>query len=103
MKTIFTPGPWELEAGRNFKTTSGEFYISYGRDRYDNPKFKSFVELDNNAVLIAAAPDMYEALKALYEHCAMVHNAWGDGCNQKESDAAIKAGKAAMRKAEGIS
>jgi hypothetical protein len=64
MDTKHTPGPWTLEAGRNFITSSGEFYITYGQDRYKNPKFKDFCELDANARLIAAAPDMLSALKA---------------------------------------
>jgi hypothetical protein len=54
-----------------------------------------------NARLIAAAPEMLEALTALYEHCAMVHKHWGEGCNQKQADAAIAAGLAAIAKAEG--
>lgn len=51
--------------------------------------------------LIRVAPELLEALEGLYRHCAMVHNKWGDGCNQKEANAAIEAGKAAIRKAKG--
>jgi hypothetical protein len=51
--------------------------------------------------LVAAAPDMLEALQNLYLHCAMIHKYWGDGCNQKESDSAIAAGEAAIKKALG--
>jgi hypothetical protein len=51
--------------------------------------------------MIAACPDLLEALKALYEHCCMIHKYWGDGCNQREADAAIVAGLAAIAKAEG--
>ena len=36
------------------------------------------------------------ALKALFEHCAMVHKYWGDGSNAKEADAAIKSARAAI-------
>ena len=53
-----------------------------------------------NARLIAAAPDMYAALAALFEHCAMVHNRWGDGCNSKQAAAAIAAGRAALAKVQ---
>lgn len=59
-----TPGPWQLEAGRSFKTASGEFYITYGKDRFGNPLFRDFCELDANARLIAAAPDLLEAAEA---------------------------------------
>ena len=39
-------------------------------------------ERDINASLIAS-------LEGLFEHCAMLHKHWGDGCNAKQSDAAI--------------
>ena len=51
--------------------------------------------------LIAAAPDLLEALESLFENCAMVHKKWGDDFNQKEADAAIKQAKAAIAKAKG--
>lgn len=60
-----TPGPWTLEAGRTFQTGSGEFYLSYGKDRHGNPKFRDFCELDANARLIAAAPEMLAALERI--------------------------------------
>lgn len=56
-----TPGPWQLGAGRTFTTTSGEFYITYGQDRHKNPLFRDFCELDANARLIAAAPELLGA------------------------------------------
>lgn len=56
---------------------------------------------EDYARLIAAAPDLLASLEALFEHCAMVHKHWGDGSNQKEADAAIKAGRAALQKARG--
>jgi hypothetical protein len=61
-KTKHTPGPWVVLAGRVISTRSGQFYLTYGKDKYGNPLFKDFVELDHNASLIAAAPAMYEAL-----------------------------------------
>ncbi len=54
-----------------------------------------------NARLIAAAPDLLAALVALFENCAMPHKYWGEGCNQKEADAAKEAGRAAIAKATG--
>ena len=56
---------------------------------------------EKDAALVAAAPELLDALKGLFEHCAMIHRVWGDGSNQKEADAAIAAGKAAIAKAEG--
>jgi hypothetical protein len=58
-----TPGPWKLGGGRSFETSSGEFYITYDKDKYGNPLFKNFCELDRNAQVIATAPEMLEVLK----------------------------------------
>jgi len=59
----FTPGPWSLEAGRSIVTPSGRFYLGYGsHPKSGNPEFRNFVELDNNAHLCAAAPELYAAL-----------------------------------------
>lgn len=60
-----TPGPWNLEAGRSIVTSSGAFYLSYGTDKASGaPHFSNFCELDANARLIAASPDLLVALEA---------------------------------------
>ena len=80
----FTPGPWSLEAGRSIVTPSGRFYLGYGsHPKSGNPEFRNFVELDNNAHLCAAAPELYEALDD------MVHG----------RDGAIERARAALGKA----
>jgi len=56
---------------------------------------------DANARLIAAAPEMLEALEGIFEHCSLVHKHWGEGCNQREANAAIKAASVAIAKAKG--
>jgi len=53
-----------------------------------------------DAPVLAAAPELLEALKALFEHCEMVHNRWGEDSNLTEANAAIAAGRAAIAKAE---
>ena len=45
-------------------------------------------------------PEMIAALEGLFEHCAMVHNKWGEGSNLREADAAIKAARIALNKAQ---
>ena len=61
---MHTKGPWKLEAGRSVVTESGTFYVTYGKDKHRNPLWlSSFSELDANARLISAAPDMLAALK----------------------------------------
>jgi hypothetical protein len=45
--------------------------------------------------------EMLEAMTELFEHCSMIHKHWGSNSNQKEADAAIAKGKAAIQKAKG--
>lgn len=103
-KLKYTPGPWN--AGRADMAT-----IEYGAESKwiyggKNQKYvalasgidiKSFEEVMSNAFLIAAAPDLYEALKAIME-------AHGPGtlCNDKIYMDAVKAlYKADLYKMEG--
>jgi hypothetical protein len=58
-------------------------------------------ERDCNARLIAAAPDLLDALEELFAQCAMVNKYGGTAYNQKEATAAIEAGRAAIAKAQG--
>lgn len=51
---------------------------------------------DENAAVLKAAPALRTALESLFEHCAMPHKHWGEGCNRREADAAIAAGRAAL-------
>ncbi len=46
-----------------------------------------------------AAPDLLAAMEAMFEQCTMIHKHWGEGCNQKQAGAAIKAGREAIAKA----
>jgi len=59
-----TPGPWKAEQVRNdWKVTSDDYGRIVTRICYPDPKVDTTVEAD--ARLIAAAPEMYETLKAI--------------------------------------
>ena len=58
-------------------------------------------EMEANAQLISAAPELLEALNGLFRECVMIHKYGGTACNQKESDLAISNAKKAMAKATG--
>ena len=63
--TKYTPGPWLLTAGRMIETTSGRFYLTYHTEqRTGRAEFQNFTELDANARLVAATPDLFEACRA---------------------------------------
>ncbi len=55
-----TPGPWKLDSGRRIITPSGTFFLSYGKDQRGHVGFKDFCELDRNAHLVAACPELYQ-------------------------------------------
>jgi hypothetical protein len=57
-------------------------------------------ETKRNAYLMAAAPRMYDALKELFEQCAMVHKYWGEDSNTQQANDAIANARAAIAKAE---
>ena len=65
-----TPSPWELLDGRNIKTVNGIFFLSYGCDEHSKKPFffskeNGWSELDANAKLTAAAPELLDALKEM--------------------------------------
>jgi hypothetical protein len=53
------------------------------------------------AEFLSAAPDLLAALESLFEHCAMIHNQWGDKSNARQADESIAAARAAIKKAKG--
>ena len=91
--TKHTPGPWEA-----FASHAG-LYVIDSAEQGAICKIEWCLEDEANARLIAAAPELLQAIKDLFRECAMVHKSWGDGDNTKEADAAIKRAKDAIAKA----
>lgn len=105
-----TPGPWHTEPdldhiehhpyhdNRYICSGDGE---TQGRDWSIIARMTDHPQQAGNAALIAAAPDLLAALQALFAECAMIHRYGGEANNQREADAAIAAGRAAIAKATG--
>ena len=95
METKHTPGPWFMETWSKFngeQVTQVSAFSEYG-----NRTMQAIVNSGNseaNARLIAAAPDLLEALKEI------VSAADGDGWNQL--DAGLRKARAAIAKATGV-
>ena len=100
-----TPGPWKVEEYQNYfeiwpDRKSGAVQIIAATHHWECEAWKN--DDRANARLIAAAPELYDAIKRLFKHCAMVHTHWGDSSNKLEADAAISAALTAIAKAEGL-
>ena len=66
----------------------------------DSNEFSAVMKLSDDCNAMRKQRDeLLTALQGLFEHCAMIHKYGGDGCNQKQADAAITAARAAIAKA----
>jgi len=99
----YSKGVWKLndmnQIGIPIQDTDEEAYAWI-----DLPTAYDWSEVENelgNARLIRSAPELLEALEALFENCVMVHKNWGDNSNQRQADAAIEKARAAIAKAKG--
>lgn len=117
MSTQHTPGPWRTENGGDVFTALGAM-TGDGWKAADNDGWHiadcrpgtltiddigdkcelSCGEVLANARLIAAAPDMYEALKSIVEDHEFCGDDWGD-----RRDAWIETARAVLAKVEGKS
>lgn len=100
----FTPGPWTL-----CRTTDGgktvAFHVAADPHgslhpvvEYREGKVRAPEEIEANARLISAAPELYEALKEL---AAAYDNYDGGSISEKRISRAIEAADAALTKARG--
>jgi hypothetical protein len=91
MTTKHSPEVWTVDDGY-------DGYIRGGQaDMYPNPiLFERVHATEADVRLAAAAPALLEALRSVFEHCALVHKHWGEGCNQRQADAAIAGARALL-------
>ena len=101
MNTQHTPGPWEVKIGtedddwaHQWPTIEAKNYVVVGTEGI----YQDFDTDMANARLIAAAPDLLEALQDLFED-DMEHVLMGDG--KDDQIEAISKAKAAIAKATG--
>lgn len=104
--TKFTPGPWGIEETRdhlwigvilsNGKPDPIVTYVDHG------PDFTTEADATGkaNAHLIAAAPELYEALDELFDLLTSGHSSWDDAYDNLP-DKQFKKIRAALAKARG--
>jgi hypothetical protein len=98
--TKHTSGPWTIECGKNYsneivgKSKTGKDWVlarttaaKVGRDQEEA-----------NAYLIAAAPDLLEALKEIKN---LIEQIYGDGITESNATPELLKARAAIAKAEG--
>ena len=110
MSEKFTPGPWkamydsQLQALIQIYSTEAHLPVAVLPDR---GTVEAMPEIEANAKLIAAAPDMYEALDHLLIAAQKVCDDFccGAGCSQDARDCKLEGGliraEIALRKARG--
>jgi len=94
--TKFTPGPWELwplEDSDSVRIFAGTHYVGSIGNSDDEPS-----QTRANGHLIAAAPDMYEALKEIARADTIAHST---GKYSLVVESCAESARAAISKAEG--
>ena len=89
--TQFTPGPWTINAGLSVKGNGGRHIAKVGAEHLDSQTDRA------NAGLIAAAPEMYEALQAVVDQLQAV------GAPGSVYNPALTQARKALAKAKGES
>jgi len=101
-----TPTPWRCEANSIHRITFNILgkVIEKGSGAKQDFCVAKFCKVKDAAFIVRAvnAHDaLVEALESLFKHCAMVHNAWGDGDNTREANDAVAKARAALKLAKG--
>ena len=92
-----TPGPWELARNDQHAGSIATLYgCEGGYIEVWTTKWPAGVNQEANARLIAAAPELLEALQSIVDDHEFCGNSWGD-----RREAWIATARAALAKAEG--
>lgn len=100
MNTAWTPGPWGAKESRH----DGEFSVFAPDETEICEIWKTSAEDDraqHNAHLIAAAPEMYEALAKMTARYVALAGSGDCGFWNPEEEPDVIASRAALRRAEG--
>jgi hypothetical protein len=107
MDRAHTKGPWEVKRSAHKHDGAYDYAISapdalvlaeaFGRDAVGR-----YPEAEANAHLIAAAPDMYEALKTFVAEYVDLVESGDAGFWDPEKEAKVIAARSAIAKAEGL-
>lgn len=102
----FTPGPWTIEHYGDGDSlvlhSDGNTRICFMATPGSSPR--AFATIEANASLIAAAPDLVEALTEIVAHCGMTREEFvlqGPAFASKQVERAVSIAKAAISKALG--
>ena len=90
--TKFCPGPWQVDPLVKHDVEATNVHAIYGSDETQLAWVEEGDDQWANTCLIAAAPDLYAALTEVLEHMT-----W----DNPQGEAAYKAAKVALAKAEG--
>lgn len=96
-----TPGPWEfhyMQGANILLPLANNLACGIAMQLGDGTDG----QLAANVRLISEAPAMAQALRDLFEHCAMIHKHWGDGCNLREANAAEARARAILARLDGL-
>ena len=103
MKTRHTPKPWMISGPEDMP---GFYCLMNHVDRFEAAYDSNdltiqepvFQEEHANALLIELAPEMFDTLENLLEHCVVIPKYRGSGCNkEREADAAIASARAIVK------
>lgn len=109
MSATFTPGPWTLDdcrpprgQGAFININAGDLWVGYAMgNHHDEPGFPSDTECEANARLMAAAPELYEALNWLMTYWFSLDP--DELPDMPHVDAMVERARAALKKARGES